>query len=148
MSDIFITRGDKYHSRVKGTDMGIQFYNGLDSYLNYNSYKKDIPQVSVEEVKAAEEAKALESSKVEESAAKVEEAAIRRPVKNADLEDISLTFNKEDTFDNIGSEASIKSLDMEKAISDMKKDDILSEYSYFVGNSKNLFSDDGIVIAK
>ena len=128
--------------------MGIQFYNGLDSYLNYNSYIKNIPQVDVEEVKAAEKSAAGNASEVQESVQKVDETAIRRPVKNADLEDISLTFNKEDTFDHIGSEASIKSLDMEKAISDMKKDDILSEYSYFVGDSRNLFSDDGIVIAK
>ncbi|MCR4789236.1 MAG: hypothetical protein K5888_11670 [Lachnospiraceae bacterium] len=128
--------------------MGIQFYNGLDSYLNLNTYGKNIPQVTPEEVRAADEAAKLNASGIRPEESKVEETAVRRPVKNAELEDISLTFNKEDTFDSIGSEASIKSLDMEEAISDMKKDDILSEYSYFVGSSKDLFSGDGIVIAK
>ncbi|MCR4990385.1 MAG: hypothetical protein K6A38_05915 [Lachnospiraceae bacterium] len=123
--------------------MGIQFHNGLDNYLAYNSYIKNIPQVTPKEVKTAEEAKAAEQL------SQVKEQEISRvEVQNAKLEDISLTFNKEDDFSNIGSEVSVKSLDMEKAISNMRKDDILSEYSYFVGSSKDLFTGDGIVIAK
>ena len=127
--------------------MGIQFFNGLDNYSNYNTYTRNIPQVTPEEVKAQDAAKAA-SQNDDLGIKSVQSETSTRPLKNADIEDISLTFNKEDTFENIGSEASIKSLDMQKAISDMKKDGILQEYSYFVGSSKNLFEGDGIVIAK
>lgn len=71
--------------------------------------------------------------------------------KNAPLEDISLTFNKDDTFDMIGSSSDLSKLDMDKAISDMKKDSILQDYSYFVGAPAGRIqsaSEDGIVIAK
>ena len=34
----------------------------------------------------------------------------------------------------VGKEADIHSLDVEKAISDMQKDQVLHEYQYFVGN--------------
>lgn len=128
--------------------MGIQFYNGLSNYSAYEDYKRNIPQVSPEAVKA-EETKANENP-----APKAEEAAYSSPVvdtrsRTANLEDISLTFNKEDSFDHIGSESSIVSLDMQKAISDMKKDGILEEYQYYVGKSPAVYADaDGIVVPK
>lgn len=130
--------------------MGIQFYNGL-SNMNYRMM--DIPRVKPEDIAPVEQPK--------EQAPQIQEAPKnngdyssnvvsenRRP-KVADLENISLTFNKEDDFSYIGKDASVKSLDMQKAISDMKKDGILEEYQYFVGNSRNLYADpDGIVIPK
>lgn len=73
----------------------------------------------------------------------------KRPV--AELEDISLTFNKNDTFDQIGSESDLGSLDIGKAISDMKKDKIFEEYQYFVGSASNLgvnAQSDGMVVIK
>lgn len=132
--------------------MGIQFYNGLS---NYNNYRIDIPKVNPEDIKAKE----LTSAKADNKALEKNEAASGYSVQDslaadqrsrvANLEDVSLTFNKEDSFDYIGSESSVKSLDMQKAISDMKKDGILQEYQYFVGDSKSLYSDeDGIVIPK
>ena len=130
--------------------MGIQFYNGL---TNYNSYRIDIPKVTPEDVrKQDEELKNSQNAAIapvkEETLSPSQFQKIGERSNKADLEDISLTFNKEESYDYIGKDASIKSLDMEKAISDMKKDDILQDYTYFVGSSKNLFTDDGIVIAK
>ena len=76
-------------------------------------------------------------------------AAEDKRSKQADLENISLTFHKEETFDYIGSESGLANLDMQKAISDMKKDSILQDYQYFVGSSKNIFSsEDGMVLPK
>ena len=69
-----------------------------------------------------------------------------------DLENISLKFNKEETYDYIGKDSSLENLDMQKAISDMKKDEILQDYQYFVGSSRNFLggnlSGDGIVFLK
>ena len=83
--------------------------------------------------------------------AKAEEATVPVERKNTALEDVSLTFLKDDTYDMIGSESDLNKLDMQKAISDMKKDKILQDYNYFVGSSvmqQRNISEDGVVVAK
>ena len=86
------------------------------------------------------------------SATATEPEQINRASRVADLENISLKFNKEDSFDYIGNDSSLDNLDMQKAISDMRKDQVLQGYQYFVGSSRNLFtgqtSEDGVVILK
>lgn len=74
---------------------------------------------------------------------------VKRPI--TDINNISLTFNKEETYDYIGSESSLAKLDIQQAISDMRKDKILEEYQYFVGGKPDLEYDgdiDGTVIIK
>ena len=83
--------------------------------------------------------------------AKAEEAIVPVERKNTALEDVSLTFLKDDTYDMIGSESDLNKLDMQKAISDMQKDKILQDYNYFVGSSvmqQRNISEDGVVVAK
>lgn len=83
--------------------------------------------------------------------AKTEEATVPVERKNTALEDVSLTFLKDDTYDMIGSESDLSKLDMQKAISDMQKDKILQDYNYFVGSSvmqQRNISEDGVVVAK
>lgn len=80
-----------------------------------------------------------------------ETAFFERPARrDAKLEDISITFNKQDSFEYVGQDSDIRSLDMERAISDMKKDQVLQQYQYFVGSVRNLLADnaDGVVFAK
>lgn len=60
----------------------------------------------------------------------------KETAKPLDLENISLTFNKEENFDYIGNDSSLDNLDMQKAVSDMQKDQILQEYQYFVGSAR------------
>lgn len=82
---------------------------------------------------------------------KAEEATVPVERKNTALEDVSLTFLKDDTYDMIGSESDLNKLDMQKAISDMQKDKILQDYNYFVGSSvmqQRNISEDGVVVAK
>ena len=69
-----------------------------------------------------------------------EEAPVQEQKSNAPLEDISITFHKQDDFGYIGRNSDIHSLDVEKAISDMRKDQILQQYQYFVG-SKTVFTE-------
>lgn len=67
------------------------------------------------------------------------------------VREISFTFNKHDDFKNIGKESSLGSLDIEKAISDMKRDKIFEEYQYFIGGKPDLENDgeaDGNVFLK
>ena len=68
---------------------------------------------------------------------------------NMKLEDISLDFAKRDPFLSSAADMGNRVSDMDKAVSDMKKDESLQQYQYFVGNT-NIINDDedGIVIMK
>lgn len=70
--------------------------------------------------------------------------------RTTDLENISLKFNKEDSFAYIGKDSDLDQLDVQKAISDMKRDQILQGYQYFVGHVDGLLenSEDGTVFRK
>ena len=128
--------------------MGIQFYNGLGNYGNYNRYQNNIPAVKPEDIKT-EELKLNEQKVNEQEPSISAQPAIDNRSRTANLEDISLTFNKEESFDYLGNDSSIKTLDMQKAISQMHQDSILQDYNYFVGNASNVYnSEDGMVIAK
>ena len=130
--------------------MGIQLWSGFNHVQSY--YKAyDIPKVTPQEVEAQQSKEQKNVSLQANQEAKIGNAVLEQDnrSKAADLENISLTFNKEDTFDYLGSESGLANLDMQKAISDMKKDSVLQEYQYFVGSSQNFFRpEDGIVLQK
>lgn len=123
----------------------------------YNQYRlPEIQSVSVEDVKKqnleadAQEQKALTGMPaMQEYTSQPQNQAPR----TADLEDISLTFNKNETYDYIGKDASLENLDMMSAISDMQKDKVLEQYQYFVGpkmfeNPVVTTTPDGMVVQK
>lgn len=135
--------------------------NGLGEYGGfYGNYKVvDIPKVDVETVKKQDEQKNVSQNSAglaqgisDYTATKDVDAVVDKRSKTANLEDISLTFNAGEDFSYLGSEAEIGKLDIQQAISDMKKDSILEDYQYFVGPSANLFnsvnSEDGMVFLK
>lgn len=135
---------------------------GIGSYQSYQDMNymsgirgshMNIPKVgqadpALQDVKLAEDNKeALSQSSV----TAVPQAEETRADRIANLEDVSLSFNKEDDFGYIGKDSDIYKLDVEKAISDMKRDSVLQEYQYFVGSSQTFAaqqSADGIVIPK
>lgn len=73
-----------------------------------------------------------------------------KPRQNASLEDISLSLNESSaSFEMKGRDSDIESLDIEKAVSDMQKDQALMQYQYFVGDSNPFMSsEDGVVVVK
>lgn len=108
-----------------------------------------IPRVKVDEIlKPERTTEAVETSYVSDIREETSYVAPER--KDAPLEDISLTFNKQESFGYIGRDSDIQSLDVQKAVSDMRKDSVLQQYQYFVGSARNLMtrSADGAVIAK
>lgn len=133
--------------------MGIQIYQGIGSFSTCSNYQRpEIKQVSEEEVRRQDQEQqqaALQQSTPDYSRIS-DLAAQDRRAKAADLENISLTFNKTDSFDYLGSESGLENLDVMKAVSDMRKDEVLQEYQYFVGSSQNFAfqSEDGVVIPK
>lgn len=121
-----------------------------DYSSNFQSYRvQDIPYVSTEEVRRQEQNTPSDIALTFDGDVH-ENISSAAPRQDAALEDISLTFNKKDDFGYIGQDSDIHSLDVEKAISDMKKDQVLQQYQYFVGSSGDLMSGtmDGIVLAK
>lgn len=125
---------------------------GIDNFqvANYNAYNR-VNAHSEEALKklgtaeARIEEKALETSKGSGIDLRLDDI---RPRRNASIEDISLSLSEPSGFEMKGRDSSLSSLDMEKAVSDMQKDQALMQYQYFVGDSGIQQSADGIVIAK
>ena len=101
-------------------------------------------------ITTADQQPAQEAVKPEESTAKDLDLRLGdiRPRQNASLEDIKLSLNESSAFEMKGKDSDLESLDMEKAISDMQKDQALMQYQYFVGDTNVPHPEDGIVIAK
>ncbi len=129
--------------------------NSVNSYGSMmHDYKLSaIPQGKPEELQQVKQ-QAVQTSPIASAGAYGirEDAFAVSARRDAALEDISLTFNKQDDFGFLGQNSDIHSLDVEKAISDMQKDKVLQQYQYFVGSARNLMSGvdemDGIVLAK
>lgn len=132
--------------------MGLQIYRGMNNIPSYQGYHRpEIPIVTEEEVRRQDaEQQAVRQTELpdysELTALKEQDTRSR----TADLENISLTFQKSESFDYLGSESDINRLDVQKALSDMRKDSVLQEYQYFVGSAQSFsfHSEDGIVIPK
>ncbi len=99
----------------------------------YNQYRlPEIHQVSVEDVKKQDEQLSKQQS-VETPKIDYAQQPSNQAPRMANLEDISLTFHTNETYDYIGRDADLQNLDMMSAISDMQKDKVLEQYQYFVG---------------
>ena len=123
---------------------GIGGVNGISGIGRMQDYSIQMPQpaktVIVEETGADSHVASSEQINSGNSTAAKEEVPVGEQKPNAPLEDISITFHKQDDFGYIGRDSDIHSLDVEKAISDMRKDQILQQYQYFVG-SKTVFTE-------
>lgn len=133
--------------------MGI---NGISEYGNMSfSYKiPEIPAVDYEKVNSAQDAvkapKAVEV-KPQDIALSIEEKNSHVSKPSAKVQDLSLSFNLQEDYGYLGKDSNIENLDVQKAISDMRKDQVLQQYQYFVGDSRKLLqkaSEDGLVFLK
>lgn len=123
---------------------GIGGVNGISGIDRMQDYSIHMPQpaktVIVEETGTDSHVASSEQINSGNSGAVKEKAPVGEQKPNAPLEDISITFHKQDDFGYIGRDSDIRSLDVEKAISDMRKDQILQQYQYFVG-SRTVFTE-------
>lgn len=123
--------------------MGISGVNGIGGMQDYSiqapDYSRQPAKTVITEV-PQQESRVASSDQIDSSPVENTQTAEKKPSANAALEDISITFHKQDDFGYIGRDSDIHSLDVEKAISDMRKDQILQQYQYFVG-SKTVFTE-------
>ena len=126
--------------------------NGIDNFQNniYTGINKAQSEAALrrinEQSASAEEKK--QDREIEQSSKLDLRLEDIRPRANATLEDISLSLNEPSGFQMKGRNSDINALDMEKAVSDMQKDQALMQYQYFVGDTKLFASEDGVVIPK
>ena len=130
---------------------GVSFNDYGSLFQNYRI--PSIPDVRIGQVeKPMQQPEAMPIQTQEKTVITEEEPIRKQAGKSADLENISLKFNMGDDYGYIGRDSDIEQLDMQKAISDMKKDSVLQQYQYFVGSSQDLLtgsaSEDGMVIPK
>ncbi len=129
--------------------MTMRIGNYFDHSQIYNDYSSLKVREALAEVKKPEEIKAagesLNSAPVQEKPDA--ESGVRRE-RLLGLEDISITFNKNDDFDIIGKTSDITDLDLQKAVSISKKDDILNNYKAAENALPVYAGEEGTVIAK
>lgn len=117
---------------------------GFDYSQVYNDLSSIRLRDTLSEVKPVqEEVKPVETAKVS-----LEEQVAAHPGKLIGLEDISISFNKNDDFDLIGTTSDITNLDIEKAVSISKRDDILNIYRASETQVPVYAGEEGTVIAK
>ena len=129
-------------------------YNNIPAYYRIPEASAVTPQKIDEQPKTVHEStvavdavkeQSTGTQQVQQDAA--EESTLQKRT-SVNPSEISMTFHKEETFDYLGSESSLMNLDMQKAISDMKKDSILQDYQYFVGSTISINPEDGMVFRK
>lgn len=118
-----------------------------DNFWSLSSYRvNEIPRVTT----PAEAVQPVVEDEKPANAASlsIEPKQDSRP-KFANLNEVSISFNRQENYDYIGKDRDTSLLDMQKAVSDMRQDTVLSDYRYFIGNTNSIFqSEDGIVVAK
>lgn len=124
---------------------------GINPVSDYSSlfanYKvPEIPSVDLDRIKKPEavsaNAQAIDQPIMQETNNDIDLSIEEKPKRagNADVHELSLSFNINEDYSYIGQDSDIESLDIQKAISDMKKDQVLQQYQYFVGSAEDLFS--------
>ena len=101
--------------------------------FDYNSIK--IQQSAASQVQSAPAgAEQNQSQKPEVSEQEIAQARSRQTYNSGDF---AQEYDGNKSYSLKGVDSDIRSLDMEKAISDMQKDQMLHQYQYFVGESAN-----------
>lgn len=121
---------------------------GFDYSQVYNDLSSIRLRDTLSEVKPAGEDSARTAPVGEAPKTSLEEQVAARPSKLIGLEDISISFNKNDDFDLIGTTSDITNLDIQKAVSLSKRDDILNSYHASEKQMPVYSGEDGTVIAK
>lgn len=131
--------------------MGI---NGISGW-NSQPYSYRIQETSaaepekVQSVKTDAPAAAAEAQNPRDIPLFIEEKAPAKP--DTDVRELSLSFHIQEDYSYLGKDSDIEALDVQKAISDMRRDEVLQQYQYFVGDSGKLLqkaSEDGLVFLK
>lgn len=112
---------------------GIRPYSG---FYQYNSIKLD--ELRNQQIADTQPTGSLEAadaqSEEERRRQKEQEIAAAAAKQTFDSYDFAQRYKPDELFDLKGADSDINSLDIEKAVNDLSKDQILRQYQYFVGS--------------
>lgn len=104
---------------------GIRPYAG---FYDYNSIKAE----ALRSQQIAEAQPTISLQQPEEPQVTVTEVPVEQ---NFDSYDFAQTYRSGETYELKGKDSDLESLDVQKAVSDLGKDQVLQQYQYFVGSS-------------
>ena len=111
---------------------GIRPYSG---FYQYNSIK--LNELRNQKIAEAQQTNPLTAEDTEDLEAKrrqqEQEIAAAAAKQTFDSYDFAQQYKPDEPFEMKGIDSDINSLDMEKAVSDLDKDQVLKQYQYFVG---------------
>lgn len=132
-----------------------QSYPTQNALSNIPTVGQDVPKVdtgaeqSVIREKDAQKQQEAQQQTVMSALSPAQESGLADRTATSNLQDISLKFNRDEEANLVGRDSSLAGLDVEKAISDMRKDSMLEQYQYFVGSGSNIVNnEDGLVFQK
>ena len=119
---------------MNGDWTGVMTISGIRPYAGfyeYNSIKAN--ELRAEQIAATQEASSVEA---EEVSTETQSAAIQTPApeQNFTAFDYAQNYRSDETYELKGKDCDLASLDMQKAISDLDKDQVLQQYQFFVGD--------------
>lgn len=123
---------------MNGDWTGVMTISGIRPYAGfyeYNSIKAN--ELRAEQIAATQEASAVEA---EEVSTETQSAAIQTPApeQNFTAFDYAQNYRSDETYELKGKDCDLASLDMQKAISDLDKDQVLQQYQFFVGDKDSV----------
>ena len=107
--------------------MNISGIYGGAGRISANSYVSDIRLQELEEVN-------LQLEKEKEELDEAQLYAEARGNQTFGSIDYARTYQPEAVYDMKGADSDIRNLDVKKAVSDMKKDEVLHQYQFFAGS--------------
>ena len=108
--------------------MNISGIRPTESFYSYNSIK--LSELRNQQIAAAIEASVVSVPKEADEMSVAENI----PVQNYTSYDYAQRYNPDDIFELKGIDSDITNLDVQKAVSDLDKDQVLQQYQFFVGD--------------
>ena len=109
--------------------MNISGIRPTESFYSYNSIK--LSELRNQQIAAAKEASVVSVPKEADEMSVAENI----PVQNYTSYDYAQRYNPDDIFELKGINSDITNLDVQKAVSDLDKDQVLQQYQFFVGTA-------------
>ena len=123
---------------MNGDWTGVMTISGIRPYAGfyeYNSIKAN--ELRAEQIAATQKAPSVEA---EEVSTETQSAAVQTPApeQNFTAFDYAQNYRSDETHELKGRDSDLASLDMQKAISDLDKDQVLQQYQFFVGDKDSV----------
>lgn len=116
---------------------GVSPRAGIYSYNSIRLTELRNQQIAASQAARLEQEKKMQELDAEQKVPQIGANEAVASKQNFDAYDFAKTYRPGEVYDLKGADSDINSLDMEKAVSDMGKDQILQQYQYFVGNDAN-----------